>query len=72
MHPTYLDALRRVVAGAQAAGKEAGILLRRIDDLDRHVEMGFRFIGVGSDSAWIMDGAAATVAATRRAGERLG
>jgi 2-keto-3-deoxy-L-rhamnonate aldolase RhmA len=70
--PTYLDALRRVVAGASAAGKEAGILLRRVEDLERHVDLGFRFIGVGSDSAWIADGAAATAAATRKAREGLG
>ena len=70
-NPTYLDALRSVVAAAKAHGKEAGILLRRLDDLDRHVDLGFRFIGVGSDSAWIADGAAATAAGARRARERL-
>ena len=48
-HPTYLGALRAVVAGAQSAGKSAGILLRKLDDLERHVELGFRFIGIGSD-----------------------
>lgn len=69
--PVYLDALRRVVAAAQGAGKEAGILLRRVEDLDRHVDMGFRFIGVGSDSAWIADGAAAAVARTRRSRDRI-
>jgi 2-dehydro-3-deoxyglucarate aldolase/4-hydroxy-2-oxoheptanedioate aldolase len=67
-NPIYADALRQVVAGARAAGKEAGILLRRAEDLERHVELGFRFIGVGSDSAWIMDGAAAVVAAARKLG----
>jgi 2-keto-3-deoxy-L-rhamnonate aldolase RhmA len=71
-NPAYLDALRRVVAAATAAGKEAGILLRRLEDLDRHVDLGFRFIGVGSDSAWIADGAATTAAGARRARERLG
>jgi 2-keto-3-deoxy-L-rhamnonate aldolase RhmA len=71
-NPAYLDALRRVVAGAQGAGKEAGILLRRVEDLDRHVDLGFRFIGVGSDGAWVSDGATAATGAARRARERLG
>jgi 4-hydroxy-2-oxoheptanedioate aldolase len=61
---TYRSALEMVVAGARAGGKEAGILIRRIEDLQPHVDLGFRFIGVGSDSAWVADGAAATVAAT--------
>jgi 4-hydroxy-2-oxoheptanedioate aldolase len=71
-NPTYRDALGRVVAAATAAGKEAGILLRRLEDLDRHVDLGFRFIGVGSDSAWIADGASATASAARKAREALG
>ena len=70
-NPAYLDAIRRVVAAAQGAGKEAGILLRRVEDLDRHVDLGFRFIGVGSDSAWVADGAAAAAAGAGRARERL-
>ena len=70
--PGYLDALRRVVAAATGAGKEAGILLRKVDDLERHVDMGFRFIGVGSDGAWVADGAAATVAGARGQRDRLG
>ena len=70
--PTYLDALRHVVAAARGAGKEAGILLRRVEDLDRHVDLGFRFIGVGSDGAWIADGASQTAAMARKARERLG
>jgi 2-keto-3-deoxy-L-rhamnonate aldolase RhmA len=70
-NPRYLDALRQVVAAAQGAGKEAGILLRRVEDLDRHVDLGFRFIGVGSDSAWIIDGAAAAVAGAKRSRERI-
>jgi len=65
--PIYLDALGAVVDAARSAGKEAGILLRRLEDLDRHVAMGFRFIGLGSDGAFVMDGAAAAVAAGQRA-----
>ena len=59
----YRDALDEVVAACRAAGKSAGILLRRPEDLAPHVELGFRFIGVGSDINYVIDGAAAAVAA---------
>jgi 2-keto-3-deoxy-L-rhamnonate aldolase RhmA len=64
-HPRFVDALKRVVEAAMGAGKSPGILLRRPDDLARHVDLGFRFIGVGSDFNYIVDGAAAVVAAKR-------
>jgi 2-keto-3-deoxy-L-rhamnonate aldolase RhmA len=68
----YQDALRAVVVAAQGAGKEAGILLRRLEDLERHVDLGFRFIGVGSDGAWVEDGATATAKAAIALRQRLG
>ena len=67
----YLEALRHVVAAAREAGKEAGILLRRLDDLERHVHLGFRFIGVGSDSAWLADGGTAAAKAAAALRSRL-
>ena len=46
-------------------GKVAGILLRDASSLPRHRELGFRFIGLGSDGAFITDGARAVLSATR-------
>jgi 4-hydroxy-2-oxoheptanedioate aldolase len=63
--PAYLDAIRHVATTAEAAGKAAGILLRDASSLARHRELGFRFIGLGSDVAFVTDGARAVVAATR-------
>ncbi len=63
--PVYLDALRRVVGAAEGAGKAAGILLRDATALPRHRELGFRFIGLGSDGAFIADGARAVLAGAR-------
>jgi 4-hydroxy-2-oxoheptanedioate aldolase len=62
--PVYLDAIRHVATTAEAAGKAAGILLRDASSLPRHRELGFRFIGLGSDGAFITDGARAVLAAT--------
>ena len=51
---------------AESAGKVAGILLRDASSLARHRDLGFRFIGLGSDGAFISDGARAVMAATPR------
>ncbi len=63
--PGYLAALERVTSAAEAAGKAAGILLRNASALPRHRELGFRFIGLGSDGAFITDGARAVLDAAR-------
>jgi 4-hydroxy-2-oxoheptanedioate aldolase len=63
--PGYSDALRSVVAASEGAGKAAGILLRDAAALPRHLELGFRFIGLGSDGAFVTDGARAVLAKAR-------
>lgn len=63
--PAYGRALERVVAATDAAGKVAGILLRDAGALPRHRELGFRFIGLGSDAAFVTDGARAVLAGAR-------
>ena len=68
--PVYLAALDTVVAAADAAGKAAGILLRDITTLPRHLELGFRFIGLGSDDAFVTEGARAMVQAAGLIAER--
>ena len=63
--PTYLTALKQVVAAADAQGKATGILLRDAAALPRHLELGFRFVGIGSDGAYVADGARAVLRAAR-------
>lgn len=64
--PTYLDALRTVVAACDRHGKAAGILIYDAASLARHLEMGFRFIGMGSEGSFVSAGAAAMLAAAGR------
>jgi 2-keto-3-deoxy-L-rhamnonate aldolase RhmA len=64
--PRFLDALEHVVAAADGAGKAAGILLFNMAVLPRHLELGFRFIGLGSDGSFVADGARAALAHARR------
>jgi 4-hydroxy-2-oxoheptanedioate aldolase len=63
-HPDYLDAVQRTLTAAERHGKATGILLRDAAALARHLELGFRFVGIGSDVAFIADGARAVVSAT--------
>jgi 4-hydroxy-2-oxoheptanedioate aldolase len=55
----YLDALETVVAACQRHGKAAGILLYDTAVLAQHLELGFRFVGLGSEGAFVSAGAAA-------------
>jgi 2-dehydro-3-deoxyglucarate aldolase/4-hydroxy-2-oxoheptanedioate aldolase len=64
--PTYLDALRAVVAACVAHGKAAGILIYDAAGVARHLELGFRFIGLGSSGSFVSGGAAAMLAAAGR------
>ncbi|HXG40876.1 MAG TPA: aldolase/citrate lyase family protein [Candidatus Limnocylindrales bacterium] len=63
--PAFRAALDGVVDAATGAGKAAGILLRTLDDLPRTLAAGFRFVGLGSDGAFVTDGARAAVRAAR-------
>jgi 4-hydroxy-2-oxoheptanedioate aldolase len=52
-----------VIAAANAAGKAAGILVRRREDAERCIAQGFRFVGIGSDSLFLAQGARAAAGA---------
>jgi 2-dehydro-3-deoxyglucarate aldolase/4-hydroxy-2-oxoheptanedioate aldolase len=63
----YLDALRTVVAACDAHGKAAGILIYDASGLPPLLELGFRFIGLGSEGSFVSAGAAAMLQAAGRA-----
>jgi len=65
--PAFLAMLDRVVAACRAHGKEAGILLQDASAASSTVARGFTFIGVGSDSGYLTNGARRTVRAARAA-----
>lgn len=62
----YLDALRTVVAAADRHGKAAGILVYDSAALPGLLEIGFRFIGLGSQGSFVSAGARAMLAAAGR------
>jgi 2-keto-3-deoxy-L-rhamnonate aldolase RhmA len=63
--PRFEEALRTVAEAAAGAGKAAGILLRTADELPAYVERGYRFVGLGSDAGFVVDGARAAVEVAR-------
>jgi 4-hydroxy-2-oxoheptanedioate aldolase len=65
--PAYLDALRSVVAACRAHGKAAGILIYDGAGLPPLLDLGFTFIGLGSEGAFVSAGARAMLAAAGRA-----
>lgn len=62
----YLDAIRSVVAAADRHGKTAGILIYDAALLARHLELGFRFVGLGSEGSFVSSGAGAMLRAAGR------
>ena len=64
--PAYQEALRTVVAACQAHGKAAGILIYDVAGLPPLLELGFRFIGIGSEGSFVSNGATAVLHAARR------
>jgi 2-dehydro-3-deoxyglucarate aldolase/4-hydroxy-2-oxoheptanedioate aldolase len=65
--PVYQDALRSVIAACQAHGKAAGILIYDAAGLPPLLDLGFRFIGLGSEGSFVSAGARAMLAAAGRA-----
>ena len=63
--PRFLAALERVVAAADGAGKAAGILLYNMAVVPRHLDLGYRFVGLGSDGSFVSDGARSVLARAR-------
>jgi 2-keto-3-deoxy-L-rhamnonate aldolase RhmA len=53
------EAVDVVLAAARAAAKTAGILVRSREALEESLERGFRFVGIGSDSLFLAEGARA-------------
>jgi 4-hydroxy-2-oxoheptanedioate aldolase len=66
-NPLFTDALDHVAAVARARGKAAGMLVRDASEVPAYLARGYRFLGIGSDSALVMSGARSQLAEARRA-----
>jgi 2-keto-3-deoxy-L-rhamnonate aldolase RhmA len=63
--PQYRSALERVASACQASGKAAGILIYDAAVVPDLLELGFTFIGIGADAAFVASGARAALGALR-------
>ena len=63
--PTFKDALDAVAAAAKGAGKAAGILLQRQEQIADVVDRGYTFIALGSDGGLVANGMQANAEALR-------
>jgi 4-hydroxy-2-oxoheptanedioate aldolase len=64
-HPTYRSALETVAAACGAHGKSAGILVYDPGLVPDLIDLGFRFIGIGSEGALVNYNAVAALATAR-------
>jgi 4-hydroxy-2-oxoheptanedioate aldolase len=55
--PKFVEALKKVSEAAKSAGKSAGILLKSPEYAAPLMEMGFTFLGCGSDSGMLRNAA---------------
>ena len=67
-HPSvaFVDAIRTVVEACRAEGRAPGVLVRRAPEAERYLELGYRFVGLGSDSGFVFDGARHALEAVRK------
>ena len=64
-HPRFRSALAEVSDACRGAGKAAGILLQRPEQIKETVAAGFSFIGLGSDGGVLAEGMSRLAAAFR-------
>jgi 4-hydroxy-2-oxoheptanedioate aldolase len=66
-NPVLWEAFARVAQACKAHGKSAGILLPALNDVDRLVELGYRFIATGADGSLLANAMRANLQRCRQA-----
>ena len=69
-HPLFLEAIEKVAKFTQKYGKTAGVFMPNTGEYEKYYNLGYRFIGCGSDSIFVMQGAQHMVQALRDEGRR--
>jgi 2-dehydro-3-deoxyglucarate aldolase/4-hydroxy-2-oxoheptanedioate aldolase len=67
--PVFVDAVKRVLAAADAAGIACGILASDANAARRYADEGFRFVGIGSDAMLLVETGRYALRTVRAAGE---
>ena len=56
-HPRFLEAIEKVKQAADRHGKSAGVFIPNISEYKKFYGLGYRFIGCGSDTSFLMQAA---------------
>jgi len=56
-HPRFLEAIKKVQQAADRHGKSAGVFIPNTGEYKKFFDLGYRFIGCGSDTVFVMEGA---------------
>lgn len=56
-HPLFLDAIKKVQQAADGHGKSTGVFIPNTSEYEKFYQLGYRFIGCGSDTVFVMEGA---------------
>ncbi|WP_373512930.1 HpcH/HpaI aldolase/citrate lyase family protein [Persicitalea sp.] len=56
-HPKLKDAVQKIIAAAQKAGKSTGILFFNPEEYQNYHQQGIRFIACGADATFVANGA---------------
>lgn len=56
-HPTFLSAVEKVQQAAEKYGKSTGVFIPNMNEYEKYYNLGYRFIGCGSDTVFVMQGA---------------
>jgi 2-keto-3-deoxy-L-rhamnonate aldolase RhmA len=64
-NPRVVEAMKQVIDACARHGKTPGVLAATPDEARRDVKLGFRFIGLGSDTRFMMSGAREYLRAAR-------
>ena len=56
-HPAFLEAIKKVQQAADKHGNSTGVFIPNTNEYDKFYRLGYRFIGCGSDTVFVMEGA---------------
>ncbi|GJM28572.1 MAG: 5-keto-4-deoxy-D-glucarate aldolase [Cyclobacteriaceae bacterium] len=56
-HPAFLEAIKKVQQAAKKHRKSAGVLIPDMGEYEKYYNLGYRFIGCGSDTVFLLQGA---------------
>jgi 2-keto-3-deoxy-L-rhamnonate aldolase RhmA len=71
-HPDFIEAVSRIARGAEKHGKAAGVLFMDPSQYGFYFEKGYRFIGCGSDTLYLNNGAKSTATALKKLYKKYG